>query len=472
MENRRLISLRGVLLGYLVQCAVFCLLTAVMWVTCLLALIWTGVALPANAVAAACTRAVQQVSALTAEQVTQAELDPLCRYVVFAGEDSAQPQYSNMDEKHLQRAMEYWHGQTSPRWGYAQYYLRADLAEGGVCLFQFDYAMPYADPALRERLPDLQTMHCALGLLLLAGVIALCTRRAGRFLSAETARLTEASRQVAAQQLDAAAFTGARVREYAQALGALQQMGSQLTDSLQAQWRMEQQRAGQVAALAHDLKTPLSIIQGNAELLAEDALTPPQQEQTQAILRGAQRAGLYLEALRAASAPSSARKKVDSHALLCTLAQTGRGLCTPAGVKFCLQEDWQGRLCASEAELCRAVENLLDNGVRHTPKGGQLTLGLRREEKHLVFWVEDGGPGFTPEALVRAGEFLYTEASRTDPSHQGLGLYFARQVAQAHGGRLVLRNTPVRSLRRAMADRRGYAKRSIEMLLPAAVRAC
>lgn len=90
-----------------------------------------GVALPANAAAAACTRAVQQVSALTAEQVTQAELDPLCRYVVFAGEDSAQPQYSNMDEKHLQRAMEYWHGQTSPRWGYAQYYLRADLAEGG-----------------------------------------------------------------------------------------------------------------------------------------------------------------------------------------------------------------------------------------------------------------------------------------------------------------------------------------------------
>lgn len=122
-------------------------------------------------------------------------------------------------------------------------------------------------------------------------------------------RLTEASRQVAAQQLDAAAFTGARVREYAQALGALQQMGSQLTDSLQAQWRMEQQRAGQVAALAHDLKTPLSIIQGNAELLAEDALTPPQQEQTQAILRGAQRAGLYLEALRAASAPSSAPEK-------------------------------------------------------------------------------------------------------------------------------------------------------------------
>lgn len=442
MENRRLISLRGVLLGYLVQCVVFCLLAAVGWVICLLALIWVGFALPANAAAAACTQAVQQVSALTAQQVEEAELDPLCRYAVFAGPDSLQPLDTNMDPKHLQRAMEYWQGQRSPRWGYAQYYLRAELAGGGVCLFQFDYAMPYADPALRSCLPDLQTLHFVLGLLLLAGVIALCTRRAGRFLSAETARLTEASRRVAAQQLDPAAFSGARVREYHQALGALQQMARQLTDSLQAQWRMEQQRSEQMAALAHDLKTPLSIIQGNAELLAEDELTPPQQEQARAILRGAERAGMYLEALRAVSAPGFVRKELDSSALLATLAQIGRGLCAPAGVRFCLREDWRGGLYAAEAELCRAVENLLDNGVRHTPSGGRLTLGLRQEAGELVFWVEDGGPGFSPEALARAGEFLYTESSRTDPAHQGLGLYFARRTAQAHGGRLVLRNTP------------------------------
>lgn len=442
MENRRLISLRGVLLGYLVQCAAFCLLAAAGWVVCLLALIWTGFALPANAAAAACTQAVQQVSALTAEQVDAAQLDPLCRYAVFAGPDSPRPLDTNMDPKHLQRAMEYWEGRRSSRWGYAQYYLRAELAGGGVCLFQFDYAMPYADPALRGCLPDLQTLHFVLGLLLLAGVIALCTRRAGRFLSAETARLTRASRLVAAQQLDPAAFGGARVREYDQALGALQEMGRQLTDSLQAQWRMEQQRAGQVAALAHDLKTPLSIIQGNAELLAEDALTPPQQQQVGAILRGAQRAGVYLEALRQAGAPAAARKKLDSRPLLHSLAQTGRGLCAPAGVEFCLREDWQGTLCAAEAELCRAVENLLDNGAARTSPGGRLTLGLRQEGQSLVFWVEDGGPGFTPEARARAGEFLYTEAARTDPAHQGLGLYCARQTAQAHGGRLVLYNTP------------------------------
>ncbi len=77
-----------------------------------------------------------------------------------------------------------------------------------------------------------------------------------------------------------------------------------------------------------------------------------------------------------------------------------------------------------------------------SPHQGPAFFCRERCPRGMVFWVEDGGPGFTPEALVRAGEFLYTESSRTDPSHQGLGLYFARQVAQAHGGRLVLQNTP------------------------------
>ena len=65
-------------------------------------------------------------------------------------------------------------------------------------------------------------------------------------------------------------------------------MGQQLTDSLQRQWQLEQQRTEQVAALAHDLKTPLTIIQGNAELLAESAdTTAPELD---AILRAGDRA--------------------------------------------------------------------------------------------------------------------------------------------------------------------------------------
>ena len=59
----------------------------------------------------------------------------------------------------------------------------------------------------------------------------------------------------------------------------------------------------------------------------------------------------------------------------------------------------------------------------------------------LIFAVSDTGPGFTPEALHKAGQFLYTDAARPGNGHQGLGLYLARSVAQAHGGKLALANT-------------------------------
>lgn len=95
-------------------------------------------------------------------------------------------------------------------------------------------------------------------------------------------------------------FTGAQVREYDEALRALQTMGEELTDSLQKQWKMEQQQREAIMELSHKLKTPLTIIQGNAELLAEDTnLTPEQKAQLDAILRSTQETRQYLTRIRA-----------------------------------------------------------------------------------------------------------------------------------------------------------------------------
>ena len=62
---------------------------------------------------------------------------------------------------------------------------------------------------------------------------------------------------------------------------------------------MEQQQREQIIQLSHKLKTPLTIIEGNAELLAEDALTPEQKAQVEAILQGAEQTRTYLGKIRA-----------------------------------------------------------------------------------------------------------------------------------------------------------------------------
>ena len=300
MEKRGLISLRGVLLWYLVRTALACVLAAVVWFALLLVLIGNGLCLPANRAAQMSQKAVQDIlPEMAATTFDASRLDPLCRYVLFAGPDSDEVLATNMDTRHLQWALEVRQGKARWHMGYTQYYLEAKLQDGSFCQLQFDYSVPYADSALRGKLPDIQTLHFVLGGFLLLGVVGWSTHRTGIFLARETEKLTDAARNVAQQKLDGTGFGHARVKEYDAALQALQTMGGELTASLQRQWQMEQQQREQILQLSHKLKTPLTIVEGNAELLAEDALTPEQREQVQAILGGVEQTRTYLGRIRA-----------------------------------------------------------------------------------------------------------------------------------------------------------------------------
>ena len=419
MAKRKLTSLRTVLLRYLLLCGGGCALILVLWWIIFMQLINIGFLLPAVASAQACSEARETVAAVTAETFDSNQISDLCRWAVVQNDTVLQ---TNMDDRHLKIALNAFHG--SGNLGYTQYQYDVKMADGSFCLLQYDYATPYADPALRDTLPDFQTCYMLLLALLVIAWLGWQTHCTVRVFAAETACLHRAVDAIAAQQPERIDADGAHLREFSATLHAMQTMGRELTDSLQSQWRMEQQRAEQIAALTHDLKTPLSIIQGNADLLAEDALSADQQTQVEAILRGTDRAQQYLAALRTACAPPAAWETFPSHPLVSELAETARALCAPAGVQLILNEQWQGTLCAAQ---CR---------------GGTVTLLVTKEKQDFILRVTDTGPGFTAEALAKAGELLYTEAARSDTAHQGFGLYFARRVALSHSGTLRLSNTP------------------------------
>lgn len=434
MAKRKLTSLRSVLLRYLLLCGGGCALILVLWWVIFMQLINIGFLLPVVASAQACAEARGTVASMTADTFDSLQISDLCRWAVVQNDAVLQ---TNMDDRHLKIALNAFHG--SGNLGY-QYDVK--MADGSFCLLQYDYATPYADPALRDTLPDFQTCYLVLLAALILVWLGWQTHCAVRTFAAETARLNAAVDAIAARQLEHIDTDGVRIREFAVTLQALQTMGRELTDSLQSQWRMEQQRTEQIAALAHDLKTPLTIIQGNAELLEEDTLSDAQHAQLQAILRGTERARHYLAALRTAGAAPAVQTPLASHALTERLAQTARALCAPAGIQFILQEEWQGTIRAAENDLLRAAENLLDNAAAHTPHGGTVTLTVARENNRFILRVTDTGPGFTAAALARAGEMFYTDAARSDSAHQGLGLYSARRTAAAHGGTLRVSNTP------------------------------
>ena len=323
-RRRRLTSLRSVLLRYLCLCGGGCALILVVWWVIFMQLINIGFLLPAVASAQACADARETVADMTMDTFNPAAISSLCRYAVVTDANTAGETVhtTNMTARQLKTALNALHGGSGNLW-MMQYQYIVTMADGATCLLQYDYALPYADPALRERLPDFQTCYIILLVVLVLAWLAVTTHRTVRTFTAETSRIDEATRQIAAQHPEAVDVDHARIREFSATLQALQTMGQQLTDSLQRQWQLEQQRTEQVAALAHDLKTPLTIIQGNAELLAENAGDAPELD---AILRAGERAQQYLAALRSVGTVPAARQRTDSHAFVAALADTANSL--------------------------------------------------------------------------------------------------------------------------------------------------
>ncbi len=480
-KTGRGLSLTGLFLRYLLASGLACLGLAALWWLAVSLLVDGGAVLRADAGARVWQQAQQLLPAADAGSFTP-DLTPYpLDYVLYtvepgfpagaagapAGDGPAQPgvyagrAYSGADLTVTVRAtslsggqLARWLSGESPRRSlYSQLSGTVQLADGTLCTAFYDYAAVYASPALQRLLPDFQLTALAALVLGCLGAVALLARRYARLLRADAALLARAAGRIAARDVSAPLPTGARVREFCQALETMEGLRGQLSAALAGQWAMEQQRARSIAALAHDLKTPLTVIGGNAELLAEDNLTGAQRQEVEAILRSAESAGDYLARLRAVSAGEDAPASVQTVALAALLeeaARQGQAICALRGAAFTLcPAGADAALPVHRQDVLRALANLLENAARYAGPGGRVTLAAHLEAGPAAaqgpaavrFTVTDSGPGFSAEALAKAGTALFTTDAARD-GHQGLGLAFAAAVARRHGGTLRAENIP------------------------------
>ena len=428
---------------YLLTAGTVMVLIAVLWWGALTGLMRCGVVYPASTAA---NGLEVVVPALENGSLAPEQLPYYYRWAVF-DEDGELLRSGPMSERRLEYARQALTGDLSPKGVfYAQYHKVARLPDGTDCVVQYDYSMPYGTAGLQRRMPEFQT--CAPLLLVAAWLVAgaAATRHFAGLLRRDAALLTGAARTITDRRLDLPFAAHARVREFDETLQAMETLRASLAESLKEQWAMEQQRSLELAALTHDLKTPLSIVSGNAELLAEDALTAAQRQNVEAILRGSQRLEDYVAQLRTMTDSGSdgegAREQVEICQRVAGWRSVGHGLCAAKQVLFQCDGVPEGTVNVHRISLDRAVENLLDNAVRYTPQNGKVSLTVRTDGGCLSILVEDSGPGFSAEALAKGDQAFFTsDVSRSQGGHLGLGLYFAAQTARRHGGELRLSNT-------------------------------
>jgi signal transduction histidine kinase len=283
-------------------------------------------------------------------------------------------------------------------------------------------------------------------LLAFAGVLVSAATFFSRRMTRPLTRLTEAAQTMSGGDLRVRVGPSS-VREIDELAGAFNTMAASLSDA-------DRQRRQMTADVAHELRTPLSIIRGRLEgmqdgvygatpdqistLLSETALLERLIEDLRVLaLADAGQLPLFKESL----APSSL---LDGTAR--SFAQGAREagvMLDVASVSATLPE-----VEADPQRISQVLGNLVANALRHTPSGGTVRLNaverVGEEGRELVLSVSDTGTGIAPQDLPHIFDRFY----RADPSRTraaggaGLGLAIAKRIIEAHGGTIWAESTP------------------------------
>ena len=196
-----------------------------------------------------------------------------------------------------------------------------------------------------------------------------------------------------------------------------------------------------VTNVSHDLRTPVTILRGYAETLAEDQATMSPEDRarfTQKIVNSVGRLQGLVEGLLALASLESAqdvrREPGALHIAAREVAEEFAARCKAAGVKLELKLEAANGGAADPVQARRLVQNLIDNALAHAAGMSRLVVSTRDTPNGVELTVEDDGAGVTPADLPRLFDRFY----RTDKSRRaggsGLGLSIVRQVAELHGG--------------------------------------
>lgn len=321
------------------------------------------------------------------------------------------------------------------------------LADGPTCVLTYEYLPQFTSKEMRDALPNPQNLVLVTAAVLFVAALAGIVTRAARVIARKMRPLTEAAQRIEGHDLD---FSVERsgVREIDDVLGAMDEMRASLKESLEAQWRSEQERREQVAALAHDLKTPLTVVRGNLDVLLEGEL--PDEERACAVdaAVSAARMGEYVRKLIDVSngdATAFSPVNTNVHLFLGRIHPQANMLATAKDLQLAWHEDpklYEATLRLDEALLERAILNVVANAVEHAPNNSTVEVDvLADDNEELTIIVSDTGPGFSPEALRRGCEAFYQgDPARAAQGHSGLGLHVAAEAALRHGGAVELAN--------------------------------
>lgn len=378
------------------------------------------------------------------ERLSENDIPPLCEYAVFTKDGQYKAGSIAPEDSALAWTICIENGRTSDNT-----YLYSVIDRGDeVLILRHRLTAQFKNKTLRSMFPSADLFFIIVILLEILVSLMVISYIFGKYLGKKIEKLLTVVQKIEHRDLDFE-IQKSKLFEVDQALDALDHMRLALKQSLSKQWQDDKTRQDQLSALAHDLKTPLTIVRGNTELLFETALSAEQRECAEYIERSSLQMQDYvqtlIEATKSWNSVQPSMQRIDMESFLQELKKQVDGLCSMNNIIL----RWDCGQCpvcitANYDLLMRMLVNVLSNAVEHTPRGGNVTFEAWENNNILSFRITDTGKGFSGEALKHATEqFFMDDDSRNSKTHYGIGLYVAASIAKKHNGKIILENSEV-----------------------------
>lgn len=440
-------SLKGFFWQFLVVTAGSLVFTFLLWISLLSLLTMSGGIKPANEDEIQVEQWVKQIE--KSGQIEITKIPSNVTYALFSTDGTLLE--STMSTEQLKHAEQLLNGQdvkASSSSGRNQYKKIETHTEN--CIIHYEIKARFASSLLQKIFPNVEMIILITFIIILVLDVCLVIGHYAKKLGSRVAVMQQVAEQIKEKNLD---FTVPQtgVNEFDEVLDSLRELKEHLAISLTEQWKLQLQKKEQMSALAHDIKTPLTIINGNAQLLQESSLDMEQQDYTSAILNSTMQVQNYVTQIIEITKDQKSvqeKKKVATDEFIFRIQQNVEALCKDKHISLVVEKTELPDDIIIEAEtLMRAIMNLFDNAVQFSPKGGTIVWNIIVEKKegeqgqYLLFQISDEGNGFSVEALTHATEEFYqADMSRGSHLHYGMGLYIVNKIAHSCSGTLELKN--------------------------------
>ena len=306
-----------------------------------------------------------------------------------------------------------------------------------------DLEVEVAEPAGVALAPviELRATVMKVGLLVLLASSALGALVAWR-ISVPIGRLTDTVRKVGARRQMDATVEFPRARGEVGVLTAAFRTMLESLETAQAEALVQSRRAflGEIAAnVAHEVRTPLSVLKTSAQLLARQELPPDEQRKLAAhVAAEVDRLNGVVTSLVELARPRPNRYRSES---LAAIVDKATGFFAPQAAKLGVaidqtRADPSLRVYGSADQLHQVLLNVIHNALQAMAGSGRLGVRCYRDDGWGVVEVTDTGPGFSPEVLGKP----FSPFHSTKPDGSGLGLAISKRIVEEHGGALSAEN--------------------------------